>query len=88
MEKFFVLPFHGVVVQGLQEVCKKSVMHMQSCCFANKTNGPFYRSSAILNLLDFRSIMGCPGGALSVFMRPFRAKRELQCIFLGKNAII
>ena len=32
--------------------------------------------------------MGCPGGARSVFTRAFRAKRELQCIFLGKKAIL
>ena len=32
--------------------------------------------------------MGCPGGTRSVFTLAFRAKRELQCIFLGKNAII
>ena len=32
--------------------------------------------------------MGCPGGTRSVFTRAFRAKRELQCIFLGKKAII
>ena len=32
--------------------------------------------------------MGCPGGNRSVFTRAFRAKRELQCIFLGKKAIV
>ena len=32
--------------------------------------------------------MGCPGGTRSVFTRAFRAKRELQCIILGKKAII
>ena len=32
--------------------------------------------------------MGCPGGTRSVFTCAFRAKRELQCIFLGKMAII
>ena len=42
----------------------------------------------MLNLLDLRSIMGCPGGTRSVFTRAFRAKRELQCIFLGKKAIV
>ena len=42
----------------------------------------------ILNLLDLRSIMGCPGGTRSVFTRAFRAKRELQCIFLWKKAIV
>ena len=34
------------------------------------------------------SIMGCSKGTRSVFLRAFRAKRELQCIFLGKKAII
>ena len=32
--------------------------------------------------------MGCPGGTRLVFTRAFRAKKELQCIFLGKKAII
>ena len=32
--------------------------------------------------------MGFPGGTRSVFTRAFRAKRELQCIFLGKKAIV
>ena len=32
--------------------------------------------------------MGCPGGTRSVFTRAFRTKRELQCILLGKKAII
>ena len=32
--------------------------------------------------------MGCPVGTRSVFTRAFRAKRELQCIFLGKRVII
>ena len=48
----------------------------------------FTDTAAILNLLDLRSIMGCPEGTRSVFTRAFRAKRELQCIFLGKKAII
>ena len=29
-----------------------------------------------------------PRGTRSVFTRAFRAKRELQCIFLGKKAIV
>ena len=32
--------------------------------------------------------MGFPEGTRSAFTRPFRAKRELQYIFLGKKAII
>ena len=48
----------------------------------------FTDMAAILNLLDLRSIMGCPGGTRSVFTRAFRAKRELQCILIGKKAII
>ena len=48
----------------------------------------FTDTAAILNLLDLRSIVGCPGSTCSVFTRAFRAKRELQCIFLGKKAII
>ena len=48
----------------------------------------FTDTAAILNLLDLRSIMGCPGGTGSVFMRSFRAKREFQRVFLGKKAIV
>ena len=54
----------------------------------HETIGLFTDAAAILNLLDLRSIMGCPGGTRSVFTRAFRAKRELHCIFLGKKAII
>ena len=48
----------------------------------------FTDTVAILNLLDLRSIMGCPGGTRLVFTKAFRAKRELHWIFLGKKAII
>ena len=48
----------------------------------------FTATAAILNLLDFRSIMGCPEGTRSVFTHAFGAKRELYCILLGKKAII
>ena len=48
----------------------------------------FTDTTAILNVLDLWSIMGCPGGTRSVFTRAFRAKRELQCIFLWKKAIV
>ena len=53
----------------------------------------FNDTAAILNLSDLRSIMGCPGGPRSVFtnlqyLPAFRAKRELQRIFLWKKAII
>ena len=48
----------------------------------------FTDTAAILNPLNLWSIMGCPGCTFSVFLRAFRAKTELQCIFLGKNAII
>ena len=48
----------------------------------------FTNMAAILNLLDLRSIMGCPGGSRSVSVHNFCTKRELYCIFLGKKAII
>ena len=48
----------------------------------------FTDTAAILNLLHLRSIMGCLGGTRSAYTRPFRAKRELQRIFLGKKAIV
>ena len=48
----------------------------------------FTDTAAILNLLDLRSIMGCPGGTRSVLTRAFPAEIELHCIFLGEKAII
>ena len=48
----------------------------------------FTDTAAILNLLDLRSIMGCPGGIRSEFTHALWAKRELQSIFLRKKAII
>ena len=45
----------------------------------------FTDTAAILNLLDLRSIMGCPGGTRSVFTRAFWAKRELTVYFSGKR---
>ena len=48
----------------------------------------FTNTAAILNLLDLRSIVGCPRGTRSVFTSAFRAKRELHCIILEKKAII
>ena len=45
-------------------------------------------TAAILNLLDLRNIMGCPGGTRYVFTRAFWAKRGLHCIFLGEKAVI
>ena len=38
----------------------------------------FTDTAAVLNLLDLRSMMGCPEGTRSVFTRAFRAKRELH----------
>ena len=48
----------------------------------------FTDTAAVSNLLDLRSIMGCPGSTRSVFTRAFRPKREPYCIFLGKKKII
>ena len=48
----------------------------------------FTDMAAILNLLDLRSIIGCPGGTCSVFTSAFQPKRELQSIFLEKKAIV
>ena len=48
----------------------------------------FTDTAAISNLLDLRSIMGCPGGTRPVFTGAFRANRELHFIFHGEKAII
>ena len=42
-------------------------------------------TAAILNLLDLRSIMGCPGGTRSVFTRTIRAKESFTVYFSGKR---
>ena len=51
-------------------------------------NRHFYRYGRHIELLDLRSILGYPGGTRSVLARVFLAKREFQCIFLGKKTII
>ena len=49
--------------------------------YVNKI-GIFNDTAAMLNLLDLRSIMGCPEGTRSVFTCAFRARRKLHCAFL------
>ena len=67
---------------------------LKAYCFHQKKNNMvisidlFTNTAAILNYLDLRSIMECPGGTRSVFTLAFRAIRELQRIFFGKKAII
>ena len=34
-KKFKIWSFHVIVMQGWQRNVQKSVMHVQSCCFAN-----------------------------------------------------
>ena len=45
---------------------------------------------AILNLLDLRSIMGCPGGTRSGFYTRFLGKKRtsLYNYFLGKRRLL
>ena len=64
-----------------------SAIHRIKIYPVNNAIDLFIDTAAILNLLDLRSIMGSPGGTRSVFMRAFRAKRELHYMFLGKKAI-
>ena len=46
----------------------------------------FTDTAAILNLLDLRSIMGCPGGALAQYLRAlFGQKENFTVYFLGKR---
>ena len=47
----------------------------------------FNDMAVILNLLDLRNIMGCPGGTCLVFMPTFHAKRKLHFIFRSKKVI-
>ena len=64
---------------------------LKAYCFHQKKNNMvisidlFTNTAAILNYLDLRSIMGCPGGTRSVFTLAFRAIRELQRIFFGEK---
>ena len=53
--------------------------------FANR---PFSDTAAVLNFLDLRSIMGCPGGhSLSIYAC-FSGKKRTSMYVLGKKAII
>ena len=45
-------------------------------------------TAAILNLLDLRSIMRCPGALGQYSSALFGQKRKLQIIFLDKKVII
>ena len=78
----FFFPFPELRYSFLEFNSRKICQHLK--------NRPFFTDTAsILNLLDLRSIMGCPGGTcLFWFTRAFQAKRELQCKFLGKKVII
>ena len=78
----FLFPFPELRYSFLEFNSRKICQHLK--------NRPFFTDKAsILNLLDLRSIMGCPGGTcLFWFTRAFQAKRELQCKFLGKKVII
>ena len=49
---------------------------------------PFYQYGGHIELLDLRSIMGCPGGTRLVFAPAFRVKRELHGIFQAKKKAI
>ena len=52
-------------------------------------NRPFYRCGGHIEFIRFKEYYGMPrGGSRSVFTPVFWAKREFQCIFLGKKAII
>ena len=52
-----------------------------------KQNRPFYRYGGHIEFTSVKEYYGMPRGHL-VFTRAFRAKRELQCIFLGKKVIV
>ena len=48
------------------------------------SNRPFYRYGGHIEFIRFKEYYGMPRGVLFAF----RAKREFQCIFLGKKAIV
>ena len=52
------------------------------------TNRPFYRYGSHFEFMRFKEYYGMPRGTRAVFTHAFCAKRELQCIFLEKKAII
>ena len=74
------------MLSGVGNQLSTNIYSINGYCMA--INRPFTNTAAILNLLDLRSIMGCPGGTRSAFTCASRAKRELQYIFLGKKTII
>ena len=50
-----------------------------------QNNRPFTDTAAILNLLNLKSIMGCPGGTRSVFSPLFRQTENFTVYFSGKR---
>ena len=68
--------------------CSSLIQLIRSQGKYTRLNRPFNRYDGHIDLSDLRSVMGCPGGTRSVFTRVFWGKRELQCIFFGKKAII
>ena len=64
----------------VSEISMSSMFHSLSSFRhpVTQTLDLFTDTAAILNLLDLRSIMGCPGGTRSVFTRPFRAKMYIS----------
>ena len=54
-----------------------------------QTNTPFYQySDQLLNLLELRSIMGCPRGTRSVFTPAFWQKENFTVHFLEKRRLL
>ena len=50
----------------------------------HETTGFFTDAAAILNLVDLRSIVRCPGSNLSVFTRAFGQKENFNVYFSAK----
>ena len=60
---------------GLREVFESK------CILRSHSIDLFTDTVAILNLLELRSIMGCPGGTRSVFTGTFQAKKRTSMYF-------
>ena len=65
----------GVIGVSINEIGPLDIQH----------DRPFTDTATILNLLNLKSIMGCPGGTRSVFSALFRQKENFTVYFSGKR---
>ena len=68
---------------GERQVTDEQALHL-----GKSLNRTFNQYGGHIEFIRFKEYYGMPRGHSPAFMRAFRAKRELQYIFLRKKAII